>query len=389
MAVAAAPGALTCLRSLRRRHINTIVFSHDADAPALSSRSCNEGVLVPSPFTDVDEFADAILSLAARDDVRAIIPSREQDAYVLSKYREQFANYVSPLWPSFETIRLAQDRKALVQSAKEAGVNVPQTWILDELEECVGDCVVKSRYSLLTTDYVDAIPPNHIDLVDSVIFARDSRELDSEAISAEMEHVPIVQEYIPGEEYGFWALYNDGEAVATCLKHQIRGLSYTGGTSVFRETIRDPQLEETGRKLLDHLDWHGLVSVQFKRHAETGEYILMEINPRIWTSMSCPVRAGVDFPYYFWQLANGEEPAPETAYDEGVGTHRLGGEIVYLRSLLTEENPIVEPPPVGSSIRSVVRSLLQQPAFDYLSLSDPYPFIRDALNNADYLKNVR
>lgn len=105
--------------------------------------------------------------------------------------------------------------------------------------------------------------------------------------------------------------------------------------------------------------------------------------------MSCPVRAGVDFPYYFWQLANGEEPAPETAYDEGVGTHRLGGEIVYLRSLLTEENPIVEPPPLGSSIRSVVRSLLQQPAFDYLSLSDPYPFIRDALNNADYLKNVR
>lgn len=387
--MAASPGALTCLRRLHRRNINTIVFSHDGDAPVLYSRSCDEGVLVPSPFTDVDGFADAIFSLAARDDVRAIVPSREQDAYVLSKYREQFADHVPPLWPSFETIRLAQDRKALVRRAKEAGVHVPRTWTLDELEGCVGDCVVKSRYSLLTPDYVDTLPPDRTDLADSVMFARDGRELDPEAISTEMGHVPIVQEYVPGEEYGFWALYNDGEAVATCLKHQVRGLSYTGGTSVFRETVHDPRLEEAGRTLLDHLDWHGFASVQFKRHAETGEYTLLEINPRIWTSMSCPVRAGVDFPYYFWQLANGEEPAPRTAYDEGVGTHRLGGEVVHLKSVLTEENPIVEPPPVGSSIRSIIRSILQQPAFDYVSLSDPYPFVRDVVNNIDYIGNFR
>lgn len=389
MVVAAAPGALTCLRSLHRRNVNTIVFSHDADAPSLRSRFCNEGVLVPSPFTDVDEFADAILSLAVRDDVRAIIPSREQDAYVLSKYRDQFANHVSPLWPSFETLRLVHDRNELVQGATEAGVAVPQTWTLDEFEGGVGNCVVKPRYSLLTADYVDTIPPDRVDLVDSVIFTSDGSELDREMITTEMGHVPIVQEHIPGEEYGFWALYNDGEAVATCLKRQVRGLSYSGGTSVYRETVHDPRLEETGRTLLDHLDWHGLASVQFKRHADTGEYTLLEINPRIWTSMSCPVRAGVDIPYYFWQLTTGEEPAPRTTYDEGVGTHRLGGEIAYLQSVLTEEHPIVEPPPVGSAVRSVVRSVIQQPAFDYLSLHDPYPFVRDVLNNIDYLGSVR
>ena len=60
----------------------------------------------------------------------------------------------------------------------------------------------------------------------------------------------------------------------------------------------DPELDSIGRALLDELDWHGLASVQFIEDATTDEYKLMEINSRFWASVSCAVKAGLDFPYY-------------------------------------------------------------------------------------------
>ena len=55
-----------------------------------------------------------------------------------------------------------------------------------------------------------------------------------------MRHVPIVQEFIPGdEEVGFFAMFDHGEPVATFQHRRIRSYSYTGGASVFREAIED------------------------------------------------------------------------------------------------------------------------------------------------------
>ena len=64
-------------------------------------------------------------------------------------------------------------------------------------------------------------------------------------------------------------LYNHGEPVATCQKHHIRARSYVDETSAYRKTIHIPELEEASRELLDHLDWHGFASVQFR---QDGEY---------------------------------------------------------------------------------------------------------------------
>jgi len=55
--------------------------------------------------------------------------------------------------------------------------------------------------------------------------------------------------------------------------------------SVYRDLVEDDRIETLGRRLLDHLDWHGLATVQFIKSAETGDYWLLEVNPRTWTSI--------------------------------------------------------------------------------------------------------
>ncbi len=377
---AAAPSATACIRSLGSRGVNTVAIAETTRAPEFSSRYCDECYVVPDPQADFRGYANALLSLAARPDVRTIAPIREADVWALSRYRSAFADHVRPLWPPVETIRTVYDRLELVATASDADVAVPETTLLADVDDWDDDRIVKPRYALLTADFADDVPPGEIEHPGSVRYLEPGREPDRDSIREGMEHEPIVQERVRGEEYALWALYDEGEVVTTCGKHQLRGYSYAGNTSVARRTTAIPDLEEAGRSLLDALDWHGPASVQFVRDEETGEFTLLEINPRFWVSLSCPIEAGVDFAYDYWRLATGQPVSAPATYETGVTTHLLRGELVYLLSILREENPVIEPPPLSAAAAEVASSVLRHPNFEYLEATDPGPFVRDVQN---------
>jgi predicted ATP-grasp superfamily ATP-dependent carboligase len=377
---AAAASSLACLRSLGRRGIHTIAVSERDTAPEFRSRYCSERHVVPSPYDRAIDYKDALLTLARREDVRTITPIREADVYLLSKYRSEFQSHITPLWPDRDTIETVYDRVRLIDAAREAGVTVPETLRFDDVVDWSHEQIAKPRYAILASDYVESVAPTTLANPGSTTYLEPGTSPDPDELRSRMGHLPIVQEYIPGQEYALWALYDHGEPVVTCQKHQMRGYTYAGDASVARETVSIPELEEAGRTLLDHLDWHGPASVQFIRDARTGEFTLLEINPRFWLSVQCPIQAGVDFPYYYWRLAN-DEPvdAPERC-PVGVATHLLRGELLYLDSVLRHDYPLVEPPAFSTALWAVARSIVDQPHFDYLSLDDPVPFVRDALN---------
>ena len=315
-----AASSVTCLRSLGRRGVHTIAVSENPDAPAFRSRYCDESIGVPSSAEDLFAYKEALLEVARREDVRTIVPVREPDIYVLSRYREDFAEHVAPLWPAFEVLREAHDRVRLVAAAAEAGVTIPETELLSEVEDWDRKLIAKSRYALVTDEQAGRKPavgdgsgpvdgqarteereaefsPGGFADVGKTRYIEPGIEPDRERITATMYHDPIVQEYIPGTEYTFRALYDEGEPVATCQKRATRGYKYARGPSVYHEATAIPELTEAGLSLLDQLEWHGVASVGFIRDERTGEFTLLEINSRFWSSLPSDLPAGVDFPY--------------------------------------------------------------------------------------------
>ncbi|WP_254524889.1 ATP-grasp domain-containing protein [Natrinema caseinilyticum] len=377
---AVAPSSAACIRSLGSRGIRTIAVSETEAAPEFHSRHCDETLVVPDPETDFLGYKDALLGLAKRPSVQTITPLREEDVWALAKYRSEFATHITPLWPTVESLRTVYDRVELMNAASEAGVAVPETSTFDEVDDWGHEQIAKPRYAILTDEYVASMSSTEVVHPGSVSFLQPGHRPDREELVSEMGHVPIVQEYVPGPEYALWALYDRGDVVATCQKHQLRGYSYAGNTSVARQTTSIPDLETAGRRLLEALDWHGPVSVQFVRNEATGEFTLLEINPRFWVSLECPLQAGVDFAYYYWCLACDLPVRAESDYEPGVATHLLRGELLHILSILREENPLVEPPSLPGTVWDVASSIRRQPHFDYLSVTDPGPFVRDVLN---------
>jgi len=371
------PGSYSCVRSLARRGIRTIVASQYDSVPAAGSRFCDEFVRIPSPDDDLLDYRDTLLRLATRDDVKTILPLRPQDTYLFSLYEPLFDEHVSLVTPPMEMLRTVHDRVLLVEAANDAGVPAPDTHLLSKVERVDHKLIVKSRYNLLAGEYLDSYLDRESATEKSVSHYLPGEELDRDALTERMGHEPIVQEYIPSSaEYVFGALYDHGDALATFQHRQIRGNSYTGGGGVYRKTVDIPELERVGRQLLDSLEYHGLACIEYMRHEETGEFVLTEINPRLWQSLPVAVRAGADFPWYYWLLATGHSDMIDPQYEVGVGSHLLYGEFGHLRSLFTDDSPIVSRPPAYRTGWEIVRSCYEDPRFDNLRFDDPRPFIR-------------
>ncbi|WP_439025614.1 carboxylate--amine ligase [Haloarchaeobius sp. DT45] len=379
MPAISAPSSLACLRLLADRGIRTVVFSEREDIPAFRSKYCDEAVTVPSPREDMEGYEDAVRSIAMRPDVRTIIPVREEDIYTLAKHKAELSDHVATPWPSFEQLRTVQDRVQLFQAAESAGVGMPETSLLTEVDDWDQRRIVKSRYTMLAEEYVG---PGSLDGDrGGTRYLKPGARPDVEGIIDTMGHVPLVQSFVPGaDEYGFFAIYDHGEPLATFQHRQRRAWKYCGGPSAFRESIDDPDLDEAGRQLLDQLDWHGLAMVEFKRDPETGEFKLMEINPRFWSSLPFTVQTGADFPYYYWLLAGGDQDQIDHDYEVGIAGHLIRGELLYLKSVLFEEYELVESPDTVDAFADVFSSLVQHPRFDYLDLGDMGPFLRDMRN---------
>ncbi|MFC4357727.1 carboxylate--amine ligase [Halobium salinum] len=374
------PHGYASVRSLATRGIRAVAAVANPTLPVTTSRFCDEVVTVP-PSYDLVPYRDALLDLAARPDVRTILPHRPQDPYVLSKHADAFDPHVDLVVPPFETLRTVHDRKRLMEVVSDAGVSVPETRLLDEAAGWETDRIVKSRYNLLAAEYVDSFTPTDSRIVKTVKHLPAGESVDVDALCEKMGHVPIVQEYVAGaDEYVFGALYDRGEALATFGHRQLREDSYAGGGGVYRESVRSPELDAAGRRALDALDWHGLACLEFVEDAETGEFTLVEINPRMWQSLATAVRAGADFPYWYWLLATGRSDRIDPDYRVGVGTHYLYGELEHLVSVLREDSAFVARPSVLGTVASIARSWVERPQFDDFHLDDPSPALRQVRN---------
>lgn len=368
------PSTVASLRSLSNAGVNTVVVSESPITPAKYSRYCDEYHVVPDPRSDVIGYKNFLLRLAARGDVRSILPIRESDIFVLSKYRSEFSEHLAPIWPSATTLKTVHDRIELFSLAEDIGVPIPETGLSPHGISSRA-LVVKARYCVLTNDYLDQIPESEsVTPPKQLYFAREELPPRSTLID-QMGHDPLVQEYIAGTQYNYRALYLNGTLRVDSQMKKLRSMRYYGGAGVNCELVDIPRLKELGERLLDNLGWEGLASVQFVRDNDSGEFKLLEVNPRLWASVPCDIQAGVDWPRYYWELGTRNRIREPSPHRLGIQTHDLFGEMTHLKSIVGDEFPFADPPRLSRRVFEVGKSLVTDPNFSSLCLRDPLPFV--------------
>ena len=128
----------------------------------------------------------------------------------------------------------------------------------------------------------------------------------------------IVQKFVRGEEYNVAAL-GDGHgnmAGAVAMRKMMITDKGKGWCGV---AIQNPELLSLAEALIGELRWRGPLEVEILKDSHSGEYYVIEINPRFPAWIYLSAGAGLNLPYYAVRLALGL-PLPSTMPGYRAGT---------------------------------------------------------------------
>lgn len=105
----------------------------------------------------------------------------------------------------------------------------------------------------------------------------------------------LVQEFIAGSEYNVVAV-GDGEGGTGGYCTVRKTIISEKGKGYGAIVIRDETLNRIALRIIEHLRWRGPVEVEFMRDDVTGEYCIIEVNPRFPAWVDFPSTIGRNLP---------------------------------------------------------------------------------------------
>jgi len=315
---------LAAIRSLGRAGVRVLAVDHRPSALGFRSKYA-EPLLAPDPFEDEHRFVNVIRALG---DV-VVFPTHDNVLDAIAKHADGLEARTP--FPSWDLLERVQSKRAQLDQAQAAGVDVP-------LEDPGTFPVV--------------VKPDR-----SVEFKRRYRrqafrcetqaELD-EALAKTEEFGPIVQELVPGGDDSLYTVGSyiaaDGRVLGVFSGRKLRQTPPGIGTCRVGEAVWVQEAVDSALQLLRAFGYHGLSQVEFKRDARNGRYKLMEINPRLWQWHGLAAACGVDLPRIAYADLVGA-PASD-AQMNGNGKR-------WAITLLPGESPALQRPPYVDAVFSV------------------------------------
>jgi len=108
--------------------------------------------------------------------------------------------------------------------------------------------------------------------------------------------IMMVQEFIQGRIYDGNFVAHNGEVIGGMTQVRIWTIPPSGGTGAYNETVHVPELFEYAKKVLQEIRWTGPVNMEYIKDETTGQYKLIEVNPRFWGTLGLSFKAGYNFP---------------------------------------------------------------------------------------------
>ncbi len=317
--------ALGVVRSLGRHGIPVwLLRQPHADQVARASRYVQR--TLHAPVGSAGEQRDGLLEIASTHGLQgwALFPTEDESAAALARERERLSQSFTLTFPRWEVLRHAYHKRLMHSLAGSAGVESPSTHYPLTVAELGA---LDFRFPLILKP--DAKPRDNRFTADKAWRIDDRAALVPawrEAAALIGAESVMVQELIPDPDegqYSFAALCHQGVPLAWLVARRIRQYPREfGRSSSLVETVDVPEVEQRGKAIVEASRWDGLVEVEFKYDRRDRAYKLLDINGRVWTWHGLGLRAGIDFPYLAWRLAN-EMPVRQVQARPGVRWVRL------------------------------------------------------------------
>ena len=368
--------ALAISRSLAAHGITVYAVPSTDDEGPIATRTIARYFALPDARKEPQGFDEGLERVVKSTGARVLIPCSDTALAAIARNDAGLRALATPACPSPRIVGNVLDKSVTIGFAQTLAIDVPETYE-------VGVTSTAREAAALMAYPVIAKPRNHA--AHGGIRIRHFTEADElEAAFAEdpaFESRYLVQQFVPGTGIGVAALMRAGEPIATFVHRRIKELPASGGVSVVSESVpRERSLVEKAIGLLRAIEWEGVALVEFRRTADGTDW-LMEVNGRYWGSLSTAIAAGVDFPFYQWEIMHGRTPAVPADYLVGRRVRWTRGALLRLRERLFERpafgtRPLTKAQELRSFFTEDLARDVRSAMWDW---REPLPAIIDAL----------
>ena len=291
----------SALRNLKKHGLHVVVSDSSNIGMSQFSRYSSGFKKYTSHYEDENKFISDLLDICSSQKIKLILPSHNETE-IIARHRNKFSDSLVAMIPDETHCRMFNNKSAAYDYVSEIGIPVPKRInyadpnLVSQLLKSKG--VEKTVIKLLTGNSGKGVfygkNPEHAQSVVEELIQK---------YKLIPRRYPQIEEYVEGEGYGCSVLYSSGKFITHFTHRRLRDKIETGGTSTFREATVHEGIEAATKTIFDSLGWNGLAMCEFKVCPETGRFWFIEVNPRMWGSISLAIESGVQFPYLAWLCA--------------------------------------------------------------------------------------
>ena len=290
-------GAL--VRSIRRAWPNAYIVGlvYDAQESGIYADDKPDIVhTIPYPSSGKQALLDRIETILEISSFDILLPTLDAEIEPLIKMNDALIEMgITTIIPSLDSFQ-KRTKANLTELCKNADVRTPKTLTAQSASSAIEAAKEIGFPAFIKGPYYDAYRVYG----SSDIIAR------ANALLAEWGGPLLLQEEKLGSEFNIIGVGDgEGKILTKCSVRKTvvssKGKGYGG------VTVNDPKLNELCDKIISELQWFGPFELEFIREESTGDYYLLEINPRFPAWADVPALLGSNMAQTAILLATGQE----------------------------------------------------------------------------------
>ena len=320
----------------------------------------------------ISDYLATIKTFVEKNQIDVIIPMGDGDAEFLSKYKDELNSRSRFIMPNYNDFIRATDKNQLMALCKEK--NYPHPFTINT----VSDVKAIDRR---TIPFPLLIKPNITCGARGMTLVHSYEELCEifPLIQAEYGDCHLQQYVKQGGAQVEVQLFVDENKrlVNSSVIYKYRWYPERGGSSCCAKSVKNDKIVNILYHLLLDLNWVGFADFDTIEDPDTGDLLIMELNPRVPACVKCAIKAGI---HWGEIITNGylNQPQKHYEYKEGEFLRHLGFETLWF---LKSPNRFRTKP---SWFKLFGKHIHYQDMSDW---TDPLPFFFGTINNIKKVLN--
>ena len=301
----------------------------------MRTRYACKRLVFPDAGSNLDEYANALLSELSAHASDAVLPSVDASLEALHRRRTDFARVTAPAIGSAAAVELASNKALTLELGNSLGIRTPRSVPVESSADIMAAAAELGLPAVLkpVTSWRDLPGGGGVRLSPRLI------ETDGEGLDGPA----LLQEVIPGRRETVKLFRVGGRTLASLVIECSRTWPPLGGSSVMRTTIAPPlDVAEHAERLVAAIGLEGYSEVEFRRD-RNGAAVLMEVNARLSQSIEVSILAGMDFARMQLEWARGGKVEPVSRYAVGMRVGWLAGDARLLAAAVLGTGPPPRP----------------------------------------------